>query len=85
MKCPHCRMPVAIAAGKPFYTTAQAAAIAKVSAQTIINWVEAGFFPAARVGKGGRRVMKRPFLEYLAKYDATAARDELALLDQEGE
>jgi excisionase family DNA binding protein len=81
MKCPHCGKPVAIAVDKPFYTTAEAAAIAKVSTQTVINWIEAGRFPGPRIERGRRHVLKRPFLEYMVQFGCPGAEAELALLN----
>ncbi len=56
-------------------TTGQAAALAGVSAQTITNWCEAGRVHAVRVGRGPRRIEKKPFTEYLRSQGITMPDD----------
>ena len=85
MRCPHCHRPITAASEKPFYTTAEAAVIAQVAVQTIVNWANAGDITYSRIGpRGRRRIPKRPFLERMVKYGVARAKQELDLLDEEG-
>jgi excisionase family DNA binding protein len=46
-------------------TTGQAAVLASVSAQTIINWIDSGRIPARRIGAGPRKLDRQEFIRYL--------------------
>lgn len=51
-----------------FISTAEAARMCHVSAQCIINWLEAGRFGYERIGSGPRRILKGDVEAYLAKH-----------------
>lgn len=46
-------------------TTGQAAALAEVSSQTIINWLDQKRFSFERIGSGPRKIDEREFRAYL--------------------
>ena len=64
-KCEHCGQVIP----EIMLSTTEAAAIARVSAQTIINWCEAGRFDYTRRGRGPRHIHRASFLAYLEKED----------------
>lgn len=46
-------------------STGQAAQIAGVSAQTVVNWIGAGRLAAKRIGTGPRRILKDDLIQFL--------------------
>lgn len=67
-KCEHCGQPI-----PPIrLSTTEAAEIAGTSAQTIINWCEAGKFDYTRHGRGPRHIHRDSFLAFLKRGEEVA-------------
>lgn len=56
---------VKIKPGQESLTTAQAGRLIGYTAQSIINWVEQGLFPAHRINSGRRHIPIKEFVEFL--------------------
>lgn len=59
------RAEIAAKAASAWLTTGQAAQIASVCPQTIINWIEAGRLTARRIGVGPRKLERQEFMRFL--------------------
>jgi excisionase family DNA binding protein len=66
--CEHCGQPIPLIR----LSTAEAAKVAGVSAQTVINWCEAGRFDYSRHGRGPRYIHRDSFIAYLRQGEQKA-------------